>query len=302
MSTLKRLPAPPLPTWLDGALPFDRYRVDLGAWRMHVMESGSGPTVLMLHGNPTWGYLWRRVAAELGDGFRVVIPDLIGLGLSDKPHASCEHTLEHHIDWVGRLIDGLDLRDLIFVGQDWGGPIGLGALAARPDRVRGIVLGNTVIAPPREGFRPTLFHRSAHAPFVSDVLFRVAGFPQIALHTAQGDRRSISGDVARAYRWPLRSLRDRKGPLALARMVPDGLHHASIPALRRVFDFATGFDGPIACVWGDRDPVLGSVGRYVERILPNATMRHTDAGHFLQEEVPDLLAEAIREVAARAPA
>jgi pimeloyl-ACP methyl ester carboxylesterase len=293
-----KLEAPALPSWLDLGVPFERYRVDLGAWRMHVMEHGHGPTVLMLHGNPTWGYLWRRVVASLGASYRVVVPDLIGLGLSDKPHTSCSHTLEAHIGWVGALIDRLDLRGITFVGQDWGGPIGLGALAARPDRVHGLVLANTVFAPPREGFKATAFHRFARMPVVSDVVFRGIGFPQIDLGVVQGDPKSMRGPVGRAYRWPLRQFRDRKAPLALARMVPDGLQHPSVVPLRRVDSFVRAFDGPIEGVWGDRDPILGSIGRYMERTLPHATVTHTQAGHFLQEEVPDVVAEAIARVVA----
>ena len=305
-----RLPAPPLPDWLARALPFVRYRLDLGACRMHVMEVGQGPPVLMLPGNPTWGYLYRKVAQALADGaprattgpwgaipFRLVIPDLIGLGLSDKPHARCAHTLENHAEWLGALIDRLDLRDITFVGQDWGGPIGALALARRPERLHGLVLLNTVIGPPKPGFRPTAFHRFSQAPVVSDVAFRLLGFPQAGLGFAQGDPRSIRGEVARAYRWPLRHLRDNKAPLALARMVPDTLEHPSVAPLREVYAFVSGWRGPAAVVWGDRDPVLGGVRTFIERTLPHAQVWRTNAGHFLQEEVPGPIAEAIRSVA-----
>lgn len=295
---MRRHPAPPLPEWIARELPFTRYRVEVGAWRMHVMEAGAGPAVLMVHGNPTWGFLYRRVAAALGDRFRVVIPDLVGFGCSDKPHHACEHTLDKHIGWLGRLIDGLDLRDVIVVGQDWGGPIGFGAMAERPERVAGLVVLNTVIGPPKPDFRPTAFHRFARMPVVSDVVFRLGQFPQIDLGMAQGDRSSMSGAVGRAYRWPLRHFRDRKAPLALARMVPDTLAHPSVPALERVGAFVAGWDGPAAIVWGHRDPVLGRVFNHVRRTLPHARVWETQAGHFLQEEVPDTIAEAIREVAA----
>ncbi|MFT6399063.1 MAG: haloalkane dehalogenase [Bradymonadia bacterium] len=277
-----------------------RYRVEVGAWRMHVMERGAGPTVLLMHGNPTWGFLYRKVVAELGDGFRVIVPDLIGLGLSDKPHHSCEHTLENHISWVSRLIEELDLKDVIVVGQDWGGPIAFGAASEHADRIAGLVVLNTVIGPPRPGFKTTAFHRFARAPFVSDLVFRVGQFPQIRLGVAQGDPKSMAGGVGRAYRYPLRRFRDRQAPLALARMVPDTMQHHSIPALERVHEFLSGFQGPSAIVWGKKDPILGSVLGHVRRTLPNAPVTETDAGHFLQEEVPVEIAAAIRDVAARA--
>ena len=294
---------PALPDWLARQLPFRRSLVDVGdGLRMHVMEQGAGRPVVMLHGNPTWGYLWRKVALALaGEPLRIVLPDLVGLGLSDKPRDPAVHTLENHARWLGALLDAVVPERFVFVGQDWGGPIGLRALAEQPraTRVDGMVLANTVIGPPRPGFKATAFHRFARLPIVSDVAFRVAGFPQNALWWAQGDKRSIRGDVARAYRWPLRHIADRVAPLALARMVPDSDAHPSIASLARCQEFVDGFRGPIALVWGDRDPVLGRVRSFLERRLPNAPVTRTEAGHFLQEEVPAELAAAVRDVTRR---
>jgi haloalkane dehalogenase len=293
--------APQLPQWIDAQLPDGvvRYRVDVGGYRMHVMEVGDGRPVLMLHGNPTWGFLYRKVAAELaGEPLRLIMPDLIGLGFSDRPRDASAHQLDNHAGWVARLIEQLGLRDLILVGQDWGGPIGFIALADLPERLAGLVILNTVPGPPKPGFKPTGFHRFARLPLVSDAAFRLLGFPQIALWAAQGDKRSIRGDVARAYRYPLRGLANNGAPLALARMVPDSHHHPSIAPLARGRDLLERWQGPAAIVWGDRDPVLGSVRTAFERLLPQAVTTRTSAGHFLQEEVPGEIAAAVRQVAA----
>lgn len=298
--TIPRLQAPAIPSWLARMLPFERYAVDVGGHRMHVMEGGdpSGTPVVMLHGNPTWGFLYRRVAESLkGERLRLIIPDLIGLGLSDKPRDAREHTIENHARWFGMLLDGLALEKIVFVGQDWGGPIGLHALADRPKLAHSMVILNTVLGPPKQGFKATTFHRFAQMPIVSDVAFRLLGFPQIALDRAQGDRKSIRGEVARAYRFPLRHLRDRVAPLALARMVPDSQQHFSIAPLRRVQAYAESFRGPASIVWGDRDPVLGRVRSFIEKLLPQAEVTRTQAGHFLQEEVPHEIAMAIRRCA-----
>ncbi len=295
-----RLSAPELPGWLERQLPYERYRMRVGEYRMHVMESGTGQPILMLHGNPTWGFLYRKVAAELEGAGRLVMPDLIGLGFSDKPNTPRAHSLEAHANWLGNLVDALDLRDVVVVLQDWGGPIGLRAFADRTDRLAGLVILNTVVGPPRPGFRPSGFHRFARMPLVSDFAFRVVGFPQIALDRAQGDRSSIRGDVARAYRYPLRRGPARLTPLALARMVPDSMDHPSIAPLRRCQELVESFRGPAAIVWGDRDPVLGRVRRHIERLLPQAPSTVTAAGHFLQEEVPGQIAAAIRLVRSRA--
>ena len=293
--------APLLPSWIDEMLPdgIARYRIDVGGYHMHVMEVGQGRPVLMIHGNPTWGFLYRKVAAALaGEPLRLVMPDLIGLGLSDKPRDAGVHQLSNHAAWMARLIEELDLRDLILVGQDWGGPVGFVALAELRERLAGMVILNTVPGPPKPGFKPTAFHRFAHTPLISDAVFRLLGFPQVALFGAQGDKRSIRGPVARAYRWPLRGLAANVAPLALARMVPDSLDHPSVGALERGRTLVESWTGPAAIVWGDRDPILGGVRTAFERLLPQARVTRTGAGHFLQEEVPGEIAMAVRDVAA----
>lgn len=276
-----------------------RSMLDVGdGLHVHVAEWGdeSARPVLMMHGNPTWCFLYRKVVRELaGDPIRCVVPDLVGLGCSDKPRDPSIHTLEAHGRWIGNVIDSLALADLVFVGQDWGGPIGLHALSSRLDRVRAMVILNTVPGPPREGFKPTAFHAFSRTR-VAEVVFRL-GFPQNVLFGAQGDKTSILGRTALGYRWPLRRMRDRVAPLALARMVPDSMHHASIAPLRTCQDAVTSFRGPLEIVWGDRDPVLGSVIRHLERLLPHARVTRTSAGHFLQEEVPREIADAVRRTA-----
>jgi haloalkane dehalogenase len=271
--------------------------VDVGGQHMHVAEWGEGRPVLMLHGNPSWGFLYRKVVAELtGLPLRLIVPDLIGLGCSDKPRDAAAHTLPAHGAWLGALLDRLELDDMVFVGQDWGGPIGMHALSSRMDRLGAMVVLNTVLGPPREGFRPTAFHRFARMPVVSDVAFRL-GFPQNMMFAAQGDRWSIHGRTGLAYWWPLRRVRDRVAPMALARLVPDTMAHPSIEPLRACDAAARSFRGPTAIVWGDRDPVLGRVIGHMQRMLPDAKVTRTEAGHFLQEDVPTEIAAAIREVA-----
>jgi pimeloyl-ACP methyl ester carboxylesterase len=296
-----RLPPPPLPGFIARALPFERSLVDVGALRLHVMEAGAGPTAVLLHGNPTWGFLWRKVAAPLAAaGLRVVMPDLAGLGLSDKPREASFHTLENHARTVGALLDAVAPGKLLLVVHDWGGPIGLAALAERPDRLAGLVVTNTLVGPPRPGFRPARFHRFAHLPVVSELAFRLLGFPQDALHLVQADRRSISGEVARAYRWPLRRIRDRVAPLALARMAPLDQEHPSIAQMRRAFEVATSFAGPAAVVWGERDPIIGRALRGVAEALPSAAVTRVAAGHYPQEEAPAPIADAVLAVAREA--
>jgi cis-3-alkyl-4-acyloxetan-2-one decarboxylase len=272
---------------------------------MAVLEWGpaDGHTVLFVHGNPTWAFLWRRVIAELrarAPQLHLVAPDLIGLGRSSKP-ARAAHTLVHHGEWLGDAIDAVAPGPLVLVAQDWGGAIGLSAMAKRRDRLRGLVLGNTAVGPPAKGFKPTLFHRLSQLPVASNLLFEVLGFPLGVLHRTQGDPSSIRGDVARAYRWPLARRADRAAPLALARMVPDSAdRHPSIAELRVTEALYREAKVPIALVWGMKDPILGRVVNHLARLRPDAAVTKTGAGHFLQEEVPGELATAVVDVAARA--
>ncbi len=300
---------PSLPDWIEAQLPAGvrRQIVNVDGQRVHVMEWGppDGRPVVMLHGNPTWSFLWRKVVAEIrrspgGDALRLVAPDLVGLGLSSRPSAEA-HTLANHARWIGAAIDQLVPGPLVLVAQDWGGPIGLCAMAARRDRLRGLVLGNTAVSPPAPTFKSTTFHRLARLPVVSNVLFEWLGFPLGVLHLSQGDRASIRGDVARAYRWPLAKRAERAAPLALARMVPnDPERHPSIAQLRGSDALFRSLDAPIRIVWGTRDPVLGRIINHLERIRPDAGIERTGAGHFLQEEVPEQLAKAVLEVVDRA--
>lgn len=288
------------PAWLQALLPegIRRHEHSFEGVRIHWMECGpaDGRPVFCVHGNPTWGFLYREVARALaGDPVRLILPDLMGLGFSDKVPAHM-HTLDRHGRLLGALVRHLDLQDAIFVGQDWGGAIGLLAFEGQAERLGGMVILNTVVGPPKKGFKPTLFHRFAHSP-LGPVIFRGLGFPQNAMWVAQGDGVSLRGDVRRAYVYPLRHRRDRDAPIALARMVPDAQDHPSIPALVRAQAVFDGFEGPVEIVWGDRDPVLGTVRSWIQKLKPDARVTRTDAGHFLQEQVPGPIADAIRRLA-----
>ena len=298
-------PAPPLPRRFADLMPFRRGGYELTRGRhagleLHYIDHGprERDAVLLVHGNPTWSFLWRKVIAALPDR-RCVAPDLLGFGLSSKPGKQSDHSLDGHADAIAELVEALELERVLLVGQDWGGPICTSVAARLPDRVRGIVLANTSVFVP-SSFKATPFHRFARMRGLAEVAFIGLGFPQSRLASVQGDRGSIAGIVARAYEWPLRRFRDRAGPLALARMVPDDIRHPTIDALRRGEEWLERFSGPVALVWGERDPILGRALDRLAQRLPQATVTRTAAGHFLQEEVPQALVSAIVDVWRRA--
>ncbi|MFP2930043.1 alpha/beta fold hydrolase [Pyxidicoccus sp. 3LG] len=286
-----------LPAFISSQLPFRSHFVPTRFGRMHFLDHGEGRPVLLLHGNPTWCFLWRKVMARLaGSPLRLVAPDLIGLGLSDKPRELSAHTLAAHGQALLELVERLELRDVVLGVQDWGGPIGAWLAARSGGRVTGLVVLNTSMLTPRS-FRGTAFHRFARMPGVSDVAFRLLNFPVPVLGRSQGDARSISGDVTRAYAWPLRHVANRAAPLALARIVPDRADHPTVAELAEGDAWVRGFKGPAELVWGLKDPILGRALKRHREALPHARVTETQAGHFLQEEVPDEIAAAVRRVA-----
>ncbi len=292
--------APALPDWIADQFPYARRVFRNGPHAIHFVDEGSGPVVLLQHGNPTWSYLWRRVIARLiPGGLRIIAPDLIGLGLSSKPRDPAVHTLDFHANQLIALVAALQPGPLTIVGQDWGGPI-VGLMAARrPEWVTGAVFANTSLAQPRKPPRTTWFHRFANKPVVSDIAFKKLLFPIPVLHTVQGDRGSIGRAQKRAYRYPLRKPADRVAPLAFARMVPLDLEHPTVNTMGEVDAWARNFAGPVRLVWGMQDPILGRSLHKMRELFPDATVTETPAGHFLQEEVPMVLAEAILDVVTR---
>ena len=286
-----------LPDWLHDEFPFRRRLFRGGRWAMHFVDQGEGPVVLMQHGNPTWSFLWRKAIRLLVDKkVRVIAPDMIGLGLSDKPREIGLHSLRFHALNVSRLVQALDLRDVVIVGQDWGGPI-LGLMAAwQPERVAGAVFANTGLAAPRKKRPLSFFHRLSHLPLVSTLLFKGVNFPLPVLHRVQGDPASIGPLERRAYRWPLKHWRDRTAPLALTRLVPTAPDHPTSHDLRKIAPWAEAFTGPVRLVWGMKDPILGRALKNMRGLFPGAAVTETQAGHFLQEEVPEALVEAILSV------
>ncbi|MCP4500069.1 MAG: alpha/beta fold hydrolase [Deltaproteobacteria bacterium] len=294
--------SPKIPLFVKRQLPPMRHRfLSVAGRQMHVMDRGKGRPVLMVHGNPTWGFLYREVISALlddekGRSLHLVAPDLIGLGYSEKPQHNEVHTLRNHSLFLKSLVQQLDLHDVILVFQDWGGPICLHAFAEMRERIGAMVVLNTAVGPPKQPFNPTLFHRFAQTSVAAPLMFRGFGFPQLNLNLVQGDKRSIRRNAARAYRAPLAGLANNRAPLAMARMVPDSHAHPSITPLKETLDVFQSFSGPIRMVWGDNDPILGGVRTYLERLKPDAKVVRTSAGHFLQEEVPDEIAAAILDV------
>jgi haloalkane dehalogenase len=278
-----------------GTFPYEPRFVDAGEIRLHYVDEGppDAPPLLFAHGNPTWSYLWRRPIAELSArGHRCVAFDHMGFGRSDKPPQLSAYSLERHIENAIALIDALDLSDVTLVGHDWGGPIGLGAMLERRDRLRAMVLMNTW-AWELPSFLP---------PFLRE--FRTEGLGEILALGGNLFVESIPGGMRRrdpdplmmeAYRAPFPDYWSRAGTLAFQREIPLTERDRSAPLMASIHERLPDMTLPVLLVWGMRDPVFQPV--FLEQwreLFPEAeTVELDDASHFLVEDSPDAVTAAI---------
>jgi pimeloyl-ACP methyl ester carboxylesterase len=222
---------------------------------------------------------------------------MVGLGFSSKVPAS-QHTLENHLRWMNAALRQLDLAGVVYVGQDWGGAVGLGALMRSPELLQGMVILNTGWTAPKEKFELSRPHAIAATPIVGELLLENVVSIFDRLHETQGDPASIPPEVAALYARPVRDSGNIKGPLALMRMVPTGPDHPTSQPMSEIEAYACTLDVPTEIVWGMRDPILARVLPTMTAMYPEARVTQTQAGHFLQEEVPVEIAAAIERVVA----
>ena len=264
--------------------------------KVHVIEAGEGFPVFLMHGNPTSGFLYRKVVEKLPlDKVRVIMPTSLGLGFSSKIPAS-EHTAENHIYWINKVLKELELKELVYAGQDWGGPIGMGALSLSPELLKGAVLLNTGFNAPKANADLSPAHAIVKTPVLGEILLEVIFSIFERLESVQGNPDSWTTEVAELYGRPVYESGNSKAPLAMMRMVPDGPNHPSTPSMRRVEEYVNTLEIPAEIVWGENDPILGRALPIMQQNFPNARLTKTTAGHFLQEEVPNEIAEALIRV------
>ncbi len=264
--------------------------------KVHMLEVGEGYPVLMLHGNPSSPFLYRKIVAELPtDRMRIIMPTLVGLGFSSKVPVP-EHTVANHNRWINEALKRFNLGGLIFVGQDWGGIIGTGAMSLSPNMLEGIVMMNSGIFAPEEKISISRIHKIAKTPILGDFLIENYTTAFAGMDRVQGDPASISDDLKELYGRPVLESGNAKAPLAMMRMVPDGPDHPSTPVMREIKAYARSLDVPVEIVWGINDPIGGQRAGAMHENFPHANVIETEAGHFLQEEVPDVIAEAVMRV------
>jgi haloalkane dehalogenase len=266
-----------------------------GSLRMAYVDAGpvDGPVALLLHGEPSWSFLYRHVIDVLtAHGVRSVAPDLIGFGRSDKPTRVEDHSYARHVEWVRALaLDVLDLRDVGLVGQDWGGLIGLRLAAEHPDRFAGIVAANTGL-PTGDLPMPDIwwqFRRAVESAERLDIGRLVAAGCVVPMEDA----------VRAAYDAPFPDESFKAGPRAMPSLVPTAPDDPATEANRAAWEALSHSDVPFLVAFSDSDPITGAMGPVLRRSMPGAQGREHPvverAGHFLQEDAGARLGEVVTQ-------
>jgi haloalkane dehalogenase len=272
-----------------------------GGLRVAVVEDGpaEGETVLLLHGEPSWSFLYRRMIPILVDaGLRVVAPDLVGFGRSDKPAAPSDYSYARHVEWMrAAVLDELGLTGITLVGQDWGGLIGLRLVAEHPDRFARVVVANTGL--------PT-----GDAP-MSDAFLAWQRFAQssprfeVGRIVSNGTASALPPDVVAAYDAPFPDDSYKAGARAFPGLVPTGPDDPASVANRAAWEALGRWRRPFLTAFSDQDPITGGGDRIFRKLVPGAEgMPHTTlrgGGHFLQEDVGPDLARVVADLVATTP-
>lgn len=268
--------------------------------RMHFVDEGppEGPVALLLHGQPTWAYLYRDVIGVLVEaGVRVIAPDHIGFGRSDKPADPTDYTFARHVDWLQALVTALDLRDVTLVAQDWGGPIGLSVLARDPDRFAGVVATNTILHTCDPGLADRLVwahHGVGDARVLHEeaLLDYVAWYQRSPDITASVFLDAVAGplapEVLRAYDAPFPDRAHKAGLRQLTALVPLTRNDPGAAIGRTTMAALQRWDRPFLTAYSDGDPATRGWETVFQERVPGARgLNHpviTGAGHFVQEQ------------------
>jgi len=267
---------------------FEPTYLDRDGLRMHYVDEGAGDPVLLLHGEPSWAFLYRRMIPSLAGVARVVAPDFFGFGRSDKPTRVEDYSYDFHYASIARLADELDVRDATIVVQDWGGPIGLRLAVEHPERVARLVILNTGIgggrAPSPEWLRFRDFMRRVGTDIVAGQLVRISCVSE------------LSDDVVAGYDAPFPVPESRAGIVAFPELVPTEPEHPNTAKMNEVRAELERWERPALVLFSDSDPIF--TPRAAERIaalIPGAGPAEivAGAGHFLQEEKGEEIAERI---------
>jgi haloalkane dehalogenase len=270
-----------LPGWS-----FTPHYLEYEGMRVHYVDEGEGETVLLLHGEPSWAYLYRKIIPLLAKGYRVIAPDWLGFGRSDKPTKIEDYTYDFHLQSFHHLLDKLDLKDITIVVQDWGGLLGLGMVGQRPDLFKRLVIMNTFI-PDGTDKGSTAFNAWVAFAKNSPVL-------PIGRIIQQGTARPLDKAARKAYDAPFPSAKHKAGARAFPALVPMQTDNPAVPYMKKAREVLGQWQKPCLVAFSDKDPVIGGARGFFMALIPTAesvpNKRIQNAGHFLQEDAGEEIA------------
>ena len=259
--------------------------------RMAYVDEGprDGRTLLLVHGEPTWSFLYRKmIPIFVKAGFRAVAPDLIGFGRSDKPKATSDYSYARHVAWTKSFLESLDLRDVVYFGQDWGSLVGLRLAMENEARFARIVIGN--------GFLPTADRPVPPAFRAWRAFARWSPLFPIGRIVASGCVTKLSKRVRRGYDAPFPDAAYKAGARIFPALVPTEPSDPAVPANKKAWEALGKWDRPFLALFGKNDPILGRADRALIEHVPGAKGQPHErfwGGHFVQEDRGDHLAERI---------
>lgn len=251
--------------------------------RMHHVDEGprNAAPLLMLHGEPTWSYLYRAmIPVFAAAGMRAVAPDLIGFGKSDKPTRIEDYSYQRHMDWLTTWLEAVDLRGITLICQDWGSLLGLRLAAENPDRFDRIVVAN--------GFLPTGDRDPGPAFKIWRAFATYSPVLPIGRIVATGTKRTLTPAERAAYDAPFPSSRFKAGARAFPRLVPISTDDPATPANREAWEVLGAWEKPLLTLFGAADPILGKADKPLQEHVPGAAGQphaRLDGSHFVQEDV-----------------
>lgn len=272
--------------------PFAPHYVEVDGVRIHYVDEGPAKAepVLMLHGEPSWSYLYRKMIPPIAQaGYRAIAPDLVGFGRSDKPAKREDYTYQRHVDWMRGLIEQLDLRSITLVCQDWGGLIGLRLAAEHEERFARIVAANTGLPTGDQPMGKAFLAWQRYSQETPE--FHVGGIVKGGCQT------ELAPEVIAAYDAPFPDDRYKAGARQFPLLVPNSPDDPAAPANRKAWEVLTRWQKPFLTAFSDSDPITRGADQLFQGLIPGAKGQpHTTivgAGHFLQEDKGPELAQVV---------